>query len=151
MIGREEKMSNDLFYLCSLIEYISRKTKNKNSSIVNKIGKENLQKIYELADVYHSESLENVCSELIEIFNIKNGSFDNISTCRYSIPSHFDIGKVYKRLILGVSKDKKIDIIDALTNVYNSFVSEKIEDYNWGFYYDAPQNILNAYIDGKIE
>ena len=34
---------------------------------------------------------------------------------------------------------------------YNSFVSEKIEDFNSSFYYDAPQNILNTYLTGIIE
>jgi len=33
---------------------------------------------------------------------------------------------------------------------YNSFVSDKIEDFNSSFYYDAPQNILNAFLNGKI-
>ena len=32
-----------------------------------------------------------------------------------------------------------------------SFVNDKIEDFNISFYYDAPQNILNAYLDGKLE
>ena len=27
----------------------------------------------------------------------------------------------------------------------------EIEDFNSSFYYDAPQNILNAFLDGKIE
>ena len=31
---------NDLFYLCSLIEYIARKTYNTKKYIVNKIGKD---------------------------------------------------------------------------------------------------------------
>lgn len=31
------------------------------------------------------------------------------------------------------------------------FVTEKIEDYNSAFYYDAPQNILNAYLYNEIE
>ena len=39
----------------------------------------------------------------------------------------------------------------ALFAAYNSFVSEKIEDFNSSFYYDAPQNILNAYLTGTIE
>ena len=71
--------------------------------------------------------------------------------CKYAIPTHWDIGKVYKRLILGISKEKNIDLIDALFAAYNSFVSDKIDDYNSSFYYDAPQNILNAFLDGKIE
>jgi len=63
----------------------------------------------------------------------------------------WDIGKVYKRLILGIAKEKNIPVIDALFEAYHSFVSDKIDDYNSSFYYDAPQNILNAFLDGKIE
>lgn len=70
---------------------------------------------------------------------------------KYSVPSHWDIGKVYKRLILGISKEKNIGIVDALIAAYNSYVSEKIDDYNSSFFYDAPQNILNAFLYGKIE
>lgn len=65
--------------------------------------------------------------------------------------SHWDIGKVYKRLILGIAREKEIDVVDALFEAYRSFVSEKIDDYNSSFYYDAPQNILNAFMDGRIE
>ena len=62
-----------------------------------------------------------------------------------------NIGKVYKRLILGIVREKGIEVADAMLEAYNSFVSEKIDDYNSSFYYDAPQNILKAFLDGKIE
>lgn len=29
----------------------------------------------------------------------EEGNFDNVKACGYAIPSHWDIGKVYKRLI----------------------------------------------------
>ena len=151
MIGREDKKANDLFFTCSLIDYMARKTKNRRKTIVNALGKDNLQKIYELADVYHSDNIEDVSDEFIEKVDIKKGSFDNVNDAKYAVPSHWDIGKVYKRLIIGASKEKNIDFIDALIEVYNSFVSDKIDDYNSSFYYDAPQNILNAFIYGEIE
>ena len=53
--GREDKKDNDLFFTCSLIDYIGRKTKNPRALVVNALGKRRLEKIYELADVYHSE------------------------------------------------------------------------------------------------
>ena len=37
MTGREDKKSNDLFFTCSLIDYIARKTRNKRSDVVNKL------------------------------------------------------------------------------------------------------------------
>ena len=74
-----------------------------------------------------------------------------MAAAKYAVPSHWDIGKVYKRLILGIAHEKQIDVVDALFEAYNSFVSDKIDDYNSSFFYDAPQNILNAFLDGRIE
>lgn len=151
MVGREDRKENDLFFTCSLIEYMARKTKNRRSVIVNMLGKKTLTKIYELADVYHSDNIDRVSDDLIEAAGITNGAFDNVSAARYALPSHWDIGKVYKRLILGIAREKNMDVIDALIAAYNSFVSDKIQDFNSSFYYDAPQNILNAYLTGQIE
>ena len=38
-LGREDKKDNDLFYTCSLIDYISRKTKNIRADVVNQLGR----------------------------------------------------------------------------------------------------------------
>ena len=151
MTGREDSKENDLFFTCSLIEYIARRTKNKRSDVVNTLGRSALAKIYNLADVYHCDSIDRVCDDFIQASGITVGNFDNISSAKYAVPSHWDIGKVYKRLILGISRQKNMDVIDALLAAYNSFVSDKIQNYNSSFYYDAPQNILNAYLYGYIE
>ena len=93
MTGREDSKANDLFYTCSLIDYIARKTKNKRSTAYNALGRASVFKLYELADVYHSDNIDRVADDFIEAAGIKQGSFD----------------------------------------------------------YDAPQNILNAYLTGTIE
>ena len=36
-IGRESSKDNDLFFTCSLIDYISRKTKNIRADVVNQL------------------------------------------------------------------------------------------------------------------
>ncbi|MGN0474479.1 MAG: hypothetical protein ACI4IJ_05255 [Acutalibacteraceae bacterium] len=151
MNGREDKKSNDLFFTCSLIEYIARKTKNRRSVVVNSLGRERIKKIYELADVYHCDNIDRVSDDFIEEAAITEGDFDNIALARYAVPTHWDIGKVYKRLILGIAKERNMDVVDALIEAYNSFVSEKIDDYNSSFYYDAPQNILNSFLYGVVE
>lgn len=151
MTGREDGKENDLFFTCSLIEYIARKTKNKRSDTVDCLGRTAIEKIYDLADVYHSDNIETVSDEFIEKYGLKEGTFDNVSAAKYAVPSYWNIGKIYKRLILGISREKRISVIDALFEAYHSFVTDKIEDYNSSFYYDAPQNFLNAFLDGKIE
>ena len=148
--GRENAKDNDLFFTCSLIDYIARKTKNTRADVVNALGKNRLEKIYELADVYHSDNIDRVSDDFIQEASIKNGEFDNVKECRYAIPSFWDIGKVYKRLIKSVAAEEKTGIIDALMKVYNSFISNKIDDYNSSMYYENPSYLLECYLEDKV-
>lgn len=148
--GRESQEDNNLFFTCSLIEYIARKTKNIRSEVVNKLGKDRINKIYELADVYHCDNIDAVSEDFINDANIVPGKFDNIAVCGYAVPSHWDIGKVYKRLIKMVAKEEKIEIVDALIEVYNSFISFKIDDYNSSVYYENPNYIFECYKEQKM-
>ncbi len=150
MTGREKKDYNDLFFVCSLIEYIGHKTKNHRNVVVNAIGKEKLQHIYELADVYHSENIDKLADELIQRYCIENGIFDNIANSNYSIPSHWDIGKVYKRLIVDVCNKQNKEPINALVEIYNSWLSRKIEDFNSSLYYENPGYLYESYVKGDV-
>ena len=47
------KNNNDLFYTCSLIEYIGRQMKRTRKEVVDCLTKERIQRIYEFADVFH--------------------------------------------------------------------------------------------------
>jgi hypothetical protein len=149
MTGREEKNSNNMFFLCSFIEYIGRKTKNHRNVVVNAIGKEGLQHIFDLADVFHSENMDKLLFEFTEKHNIENGIFDNVANAKYSTPTHWDIGKVYKRLIIGISKEENKPLIDALFEVYNSWLSRKIEDFNSSVYYESPEYLFQSYLTGE--
>ncbi len=148
--GRESSQDNDLFFTCSLIDYIARKTKNTRAEVVNALGKKNLAKIYDLADIYHSDNIERVSDDFIKDAAIKAGNFDNVSACKYAIPSHWDVGKVYKRLIKAVAECEKTDVIEALVKVYNSFLSSKIDDYNSSMYYENPSYLLECYLENKV-
>lgn len=148
MVG-EPQEDNDLFFVCSLIEYISRKTKNTKKIIVEKLGKHRIIKMYELAEVYHCENIEKVAYEFIDDANIKNGEYDNISNCKYNVPTYWDIGKVYKRLIIMINNNKE-RYVDTLIEVLSSWIIEKIDNYNSSMYYENPDYIYQCYIEGKV-
>lgn len=148
--GRESKKDNDLFYTCSLIDYIARKTKNIRVDVVNQLGKKNLEKIYDLADVYHCDNIDRVSEDFIEAARIQTGTFDNVGDCKYAIPSYWDIGKVYKRLIKQVAENERIEVIEALIKVYQSFISRKIDDYNSSVYYENPSYIYECYRENQM-
>ncbi len=87
MTGREERKENDLFFTCSLIDYIARKTKNKRVDVVNMLGRDAIANIYDLADVYHSDNIDRVSDDFIASAQIPNGSFDSVANTRYALPS----------------------------------------------------------------
>ena len=128
----------------------SAKNKKYKREVVNILGKKQLEKIYDLADVYHSDNIDRVSEDLITEAGLKTGNFDNVSACQYAIPTHWDIGKVYKRLIKSVAEYEKIGVIDALLKVYNSFISSKIDDYNSSMYYENPSYLLECYLENKV-
>ena len=138
-LGREPQKDNDLFFTCSLIDYIARKTKNTRRDVVNALGKERVARIY-----------DRVRDDFIEEAGIPTGTFDNVAACGYAIPSHWDIGKVYKRLIKQVAAAKNISIVDALFQVYNSFLSDHIDDYNSSVYYENPSYLYESFMAGHI-
>ena len=150
MTGRENPKENDLFFLCSLIEYIGRRTKNERGLIVNALGKKELQHVYDYADVYHCENIDKVSDELIEKHHIMEGHYDNIADARYAIPSHWDIGKVYQRLILDVAHATRSDMIETLIVVYNSWITRKIDNYNSSMYYENPSYLFESYKEGIV-
>ena len=145
MNGREDKKENDLFFVCSWSDDIARYTHNRRKVIVNALGKDELTHLYELADVYHCENIDKITHELIVKHQITMGSFDNVANCYYRIPTHWDMGKVYHRLIIAVSHSKKKPVIDSLIEVYNSWISDSLDNYNSSMYYENPSYLLASY------
>lgn len=148
MVG-ESKEENDLFYTCGLIEFIARLTKNTKKVVVQKLGKENIKKIYELAEVYHCENIEKVANEFIKDNEITNGEYEHISNCKYRVPTYWEMAKIYKRLILMVNDDKE-KLIDTAIEVLSSWIIENIDNYNSSLYYENPDYIYACYVEGKI-
>lgn len=142
-----EKNNNALFFTCSLIEYISRVTNNRRSDIINYLGSD-LKRIYDYADVFHCEPIEKVADDFIVRNNIINGEYDNISKCKYAVPDYWDIGEVFERLIEDSYKEE--DVISGIVEVYNSWLAEKILNFNSDLYYQSREYIATCFKEGKL-
>lgn len=140
--------SNNLFYLCSLVEYIGRKQRLERKSVITSLGEENINRIYEQADILHCEPIDKIADEYINYCKIQKGEFDNVGSCRYSVPDHFTIGKVYQRLIEDTLSDE--NLIPHIVKVYNSWVSDGISNYNTDFYYQPRAYIALCYKENKL-
>lgn len=142
-----QKNNNALFYTCSLIEFIARKTKNNRKDIVN-ILDEDIERIYNFQDVFHCEPIEKVADDFIERNNIPLGEFDNISKCKYNIPDYWDIGEVFERLIEDCYDENEVFI--GIREVYSSWLSERILNFNSDLYYQPRDYLAECYKSGKI-
>lgn len=143
-----KRNNNDLFYTCSLIEYIGRKTLQSRKEIANFLGKDTIERIYEYADVFHCEPIGKVAAEFIEECKIPVGEFDNVGNCRYKVPDYWTIGEVYQRLIEDCYMDEKI--VDGIWEVYHSWIDSSLSDYNTDFYYQPRDYLAACYKTGEI-
>lgn len=142
-----ETEKNNLFYVCSLIEYTGRKTKNRRGDIVAAMDDDCLKHQLEYADVNHSLPFERVSDELIAECGIKEGTYDTITGCKYSIPTPTSIGSVYAALSAGTGEE---DTVKSIRNVFGSFISDEISDFANGVYYQNPSYLLESYKAGRL-
>lgn len=143
-----ENEKDDLFYVCTLIEYVGRKTNNSRKAVVQALGEEGIKKQLHDACVNHCLTFEQVSDELIEKYGIQAGSFDTISDCKDPIPSVTSIGRLYSRLIMDCAQnDNKVS---ELFNVFTSFISDKISDFKTGIYFETPSYLECSYEAGYL-
>ena len=103
-----EKQKDDVYYVCSLIEYIARKTKNHRQDIIHYFSKKDIDRQLRIAEVNHCLSFEQVSDEIIEDFGIKDGKFDTVKECKYEVPSVTSIGMLYQELVLTTMKNEDV-------------------------------------------
>jgi len=141
------KNDYDLFFTCSLIEYIGRECHLERGEVVKCMGKEYLQRIYKYAGTLHCEPIEKVADDYIMLCNVPRGSYDNVAKCKYEVPDYWTIGDVYGRLIEDVAKES---VIDTLMEIYQSWISNVISNYNSDFFYQSREYIYKCYEANEI-
>lgn len=124
---KEQYSQDDVFYVCTLIEYIARKTKNHRQDVVKYFTISDILHQLEAAPLNHCLSLEQVSDEVIEDYHILEGSFDTVKECKYRVPSETDIGRVYWNLVLSLYAD---NYAQGIRDVFASFISDEISNFN---------------------
>lgn len=107
-----------------------------------------MERIYNYQDVFHCEPIEKVADDFITRKNIPTGEYDNISTCKYNVPDYWDIGEVFERLIEDCFDENEIFI--GIREIYNSWLAEKIFNFNTDLYYQPRDYLAECYRAGEI-
>ena len=95
----DEKRKDDIYYVCTMIEFVARTTNNRRRDVVARLSNQNIEHQLKVAEVNHCLSLEQVADEWIEQYKIPTGSFNTVEECRYEVPSVTAIGRVYQQLV----------------------------------------------------
>ena len=143
-----EKERNDYFYVCSLIEYTARQTKNRRRVITEALGREGIEKQLHDAEVNHCLSFEQVSDEIIEQYEIPGGDFDTITECKYTVPGFMDIGKLYSIMIEDCAVPGKE--VEELLKIFNSFISDEISEFQTDLYHQNPSYLEWSYREGHL-
>ena len=123
-----EQQKDDIYYVCSLLEYISRKTRNHRQDVIRYFSIADIERQLRIASVNHCLSFEQVSDEIIDEFGIKEGQFDTVKECKYEVPSVTSIGMLYQDLVLSTMKDE--NAAKGIIDVFSSFITDEISDFN---------------------
>jgi len=143
-----KKERNDYLYVCSLVEYIARRTNNRRGAVVTALGKEGIRKQLYDAEVNHCLSFEQVSDEVIGQYQIRQGDFDTITDCKYPVPGVQDIGGLYSIMIEDCAEPG--EEISELMNIFTSFISDEISDFQTDVYYQNPSYLECSYKAGRL-
>ncbi len=146
----EKIQKNDLYFICYMIERVARKLHQRNSYVVNSIGKENLKHLISLANVLHAENPEAVEDDWIKDYSLECGSINVTEVDKElvsKIPTPLQMGKVYQRLISDTALPEENEV-DGILRVYNNPICDVIDNYNCSAYYEPSYVIARAYQNG---
>ena len=146
----EEITKDDVKFICYMIERVARRLHQKNSYVVNTIGKENLNHLISVANVLHSKNPLDVEDEWISEYQLEEGNED-VTDVDYNlvdrVPTPLQMGKVYQRLIYDTLQPNETEV-EGIIRVYNNKICDKIDNYNCSAYYEPSYVIARAYNQG---
>jgi hypothetical protein len=146
----EEITSDDLYFICYMIEKVARQLKQRNKYVVNTIGADGFRHLLSCAQALHCENPLKVVSDWITDYSLEEGNFDITDVdpeLAEIIPTELDMGAVYQRLIVDTLSSKE-DYVDGILRVYNDPICETIDNYNCSAFYEPSYVIARAYQNG---
>ncbi len=146
----EEITTNDLYFVCYMIERLARRLHQKNRYVVNKIGREGLCHLLSVANVLHAENPLAVEDTWIRDYDLQTGTIDVMAVDKSlvdEIPTSLQMGKVYQRLIKDTMLPEE-NYADGIIRVYNDALCDVLDNYNCSAYYEPSYVIARAYLEG---
>jgi len=141
---------SDITYVCALIEHVGRMTKNRNRDIATRLGIEGIAWHLEHAQTSHCLTLDEVATELIDEYQIPTGMFDSVTHVQGNVPLPIHVARTYKSLVVNIFENSDQSLPAIIHDVFTSFISDEISDFNTSTFYENPSYIYHSYLEGEL-
>ena len=145
-----DQLKSDIMYVCALIEHVGRITKNLNCEIAKIIGVEQIAWQLKHASTSHCLTFDETADELIQAYQIPLGVFDSVGNCKANAPLPIHVARTYKSLIVNLYQTSNTELAQIIYEVFTSFISEEISNFNTSTFYENPSYIYHSYIAGEL-
>ena len=139
-------LDHGLVFTCGFIEHVGRVCGIKRSVAVEAFGHDNISRLYNLADVFHSQSLEDNFIDWEERVTFPRGDYNTHINAQFRVPSEYAVGKVFARLI----QELDLSPVDGIFSVYNSFIADLICDYSNHVIFTPINELALSYREGAL-
>lgn len=135
-------------YLCSLVEFLGRATKNQRDQVVKTLGTESLRKVYDSQYPCFWDPFERTVEEVLSDIEFPVGIFDNVKDCQSRVPSVELIGKYYTEivsLVLEAYPERAVE--EVVYSLFLSPVGQWMQDFDSAWYFSNPEEIFDLFIE----
>lgn len=143
---------NDIFFVCYMIERTARHLMQPNRYVVERMGKEGLERQLSIANTNHCLNPNQVVSDWTDEYGLTQGDFDvTLIDPQFTekFPTDVQMGKVYARLAESVATADD-NLAATIIKIYESPICATIDNYNTGAYYEPSYIQTRAYYAGTF-
>jgi len=148
----EQITFNDIFFVCYMIERTARHLKQHNLYVVERMGKEGLERQLSIANTNHCLNPNQVVSDWTDEYGLTQGDFDvTLIDPQFTekFPTDVQMGKVYARLAESVATADD-NLATTIIKIYESPICATIDNYNTGAYYEPSYIQTRAFYAGTF-
>ena len=145
------KMYNDLLFIGAYVEYISRATKNKQVTVMDRAGCDDLKHIYDCADANHCLPLAQHLAEYQQKYHLPLGNHDTSSLVK-DLPIESPI--VGEQMIASMIEEMGVipsKAFDKFWEIHHSEFASDLLDYSKALYFQPVQYLVYCYKTGSVD
>ena len=123
---------------------------NRNQTIAEIIGVDGIAWQLKHAQTSHCLTFDETSEELIEEYKISQGNFDSVGNCTGNVPFPIHVARTYKSLVVNIAENSEEPLAKIIYDVFTSFISDEISNFNTSTFYENPSYIYHSYIEGEL-